>query len=151
MDKYKEQAVRFLKNNHLAAVGTISKTGEPQVAVLIYSMDDDLNFYFVTRRYTRKCLNLEANNKVGIAITSNGNSPETVQVQGEYELIKESSKEFANRLNQWVDMSTLYYGSFLKVTSSEFWIFKVKTNWLRYMDVKDGGEEYHQVIPEARA
>jgi len=150
MENYKEQALRFLKSNHLAAVGTISKNGEPHVATLLYLMDDDFNFYFITHRYTRKCNNLEGNNKVGIAITSDANGPETVQIQGESEILANNSKEFVDRLNEWMDASTSYYGSFLKVTSAEFWIFKVKTNWLRYMTVKEGGEEYHQIIPGDR-
>ena len=45
----KKEALKFLNEQVTAALATVSVTGEPQVATIYYHVDNDFNFYFITR------------------------------------------------------------------------------------------------------
>lgn len=144
----KEQAKKFLQSHYLATITTVAHDGEPQAATMLYLMDDDFNFYFVTRRHTRKYANLQSNNKVGMVITSTDN-PETIQVQGEATTSPENlDDEFVAQLEKKTDLANLYHGPFLGLAGLDFSVWKIKTHWLRSLNVQEGEEAYHQIIPE---
>ncbi len=149
MDIYKEQAKKFLQSNFLAEIATVTPGGEPQVATIFYVMDDDFNFYFVTRRSSRKYANLANNNKVGMVVTSE-KGPETVQIQGEVDSSFKDIYKFIAILGTKVDLFNLYYGPFLKLTGLDFQVFKVTVHWLRLLNLQEGADVYHQIIPDFR-
>ena len=65
----KQGALKFLKEKQLAVVSTVSAEGKPESATVLYFIDDDFNFYFITRRNTRKFGNLQStNNNVAIVV-----------------------------------------------------------------------------------
>ncbi len=147
MDTKREEVKNFLSNNYLASVSTVSPQREPQVAVVLYYSDDDLNLYFVTREHTRKAINLKSNKKVGIAI-GNDRFPGTIQLQGEAESKPEYIGEFVKKLGERSDLNDFYSGPFLKVRGLDFQVFKITPNWLRYinLDPATGLEESYQII-----
>ena len=142
----KEDAKKFLQNNYLASVATVSPAGEPQVAIVLYHLDDEFNFYFATRKQTRKSANLENNGKVGIAVGGD-HAPATVQMQGVAQSSPEYLGEFVKKLEERSDLKDFYSGAFLKIAGLDFQIFKVKINWMRYMRLhsETGQEEYSQI------
>lgn len=142
----KEEAKKFLQNNYLASVATLSPDGEPQVAIVLYCLDDKFNLYFATRKHTRKSVNLENNGKIGIAVGGD-HSPTTAQMQGRAETSQEYLGEFTKRLEERSDIKNYYYDSFLKIPGLDLQVFKVKISWLRYMRLnpETGREEYLQI------
>lgn len=142
----KEEAKKFLQNNYLASVATVSPDGEPQVAIVIYCLDDEFNLYFATRKHTRKSVNLENNGKIGIAVGGD-HAPITAQMQGRAETSPEYLEEFTKRLEERSDIKNYYSDAFLRISGLDFQVFKVKISWLRYMRMnpETGQEEYLQV------
>lgn len=149
MDHYVEQTREFLQRCILAEVSTISPTGEPEVATVLYFVDPDFNFYFLTRRHTRKFNNLASNNKIGMVITS-AETHETVQVQGETDLALENMDVFVVEIAKRSELMEMYYGPFLKLNGLDFSVIKVKPYWLRYLNFKEGVEAYRQILPDYR-
>ncbi len=137
----------FLAKNKICVVSTVSQTGNPEAAVCIYMADDNFNFYFVTRGNTRKRANLENNKNMALVIGTEL-APFTLQAEGTAELLTgQSSDEFMNKFKAREDLQALYFGPFLKIAGVDFAIFKITTNWLRYMEfnAETGEESYYQI------
>lgn len=146
----KRQALEFLKNKEIAVISTVSENNEPTAATILFSVDDDFNFYFITRRQTRKFKNLQINKNIAIVVGTEL-EPGTIQIQGEAQLLKENEAEkFIKEMTKnKKDLLDLYSGPFLSISGIDFAIFKVKINWMRYLklDLEEMKEEYHQIIP----
>ena len=145
------RAKDFLAKNKLCVVSTISPESKPQSAVCLYIADDDMNFYFVTRSQTRKVSNLRSNKNVALVIGTEL-APFTIQAEGNAEPVSGNSyDEFMNKFKERPDMQALYSGPFLMLPGADFTVFKVSTNWLRYMELNPatGEESYYQIIPSA--
>ncbi len=76
-EKAREDVIRFLKENSTAVVATSYKD-DPKVSTVYFVTDDDLNFYFVTKRKTSKYLNASLNPKASFVV---GTGPEQISVQ----------------------------------------------------------------------
>ena len=152
MDEKLEDVVKkakdFLIQNKLCVISTVSLTGKPESAVCIYMSNENFDFYFVTRQQTRKFENLKNNKNVAIVVGTVA-APETIQIEGEVELVSGKKNEFIETLVGRADLEELYYGPFLLTKGANFAIFKVKIKWLRYLhlNLKTFKEEYHQIIP----
>lgn len=84
-NKLKEDIIRFLQESSTAVVATSYKN-EPKVSTIYFVSDEELNFYFATKRKTSKYINASLNPKAAIVV---GTGPEHVSVQahGRVELI----------------------------------------------------------------
>lgn len=80
----KEHILDFLKQNSTAVLATASKGGEPHAATIYYMVDEDLNFYFITKRDTTKSQNLKDGGRAALAIHE-ATTQTTVQVVGKVE------------------------------------------------------------------
>lgn len=81
----RQDVFRFLQENSNAVVATSFKN-DPRASTVYFHVDEDLNFYFVTKRKTSKYLNAELNPNAAIVV---GTGPEHISVQahGKIELI----------------------------------------------------------------
>jgi general stress protein 26 len=80
-----DDVIRFLQENSTAVVATAYKN-DPKVSTVYFVSDDDLNFYFATKRKTSKYINASLNPKASVVV---GTGPEHISVQahGEIELV----------------------------------------------------------------
>ncbi len=144
----KQEVLKFLKEKQLAVVSTASSAGKPEAATVIYFIDDDFNFYFVTRRNTRKFENLQSNSNVAIVVGTEL-LPVTVQIEGTAELVSgEDGELLMAEIIKRPQIQSLYFGPFLELKGIDFAAFKVKINWLRWLSVdpETGREDYSQII-----
>lgn len=83
--KIRDDVYKFLQQNSTAVVATSYKN-DPRASTVYFHVDDEFNFYFVTKRKTSKYINAEMNPNVAIVV---GTGPEhiSVQVHGKIELI----------------------------------------------------------------
>lgn len=148
--KLKNNAIEFLHSKKLAVVSTLTEDNEPQGATVFYVVDDNLDFYFVTRKQTRKFKNIQNNPKVGIVVGAEL-APATIQIQGKAELLENSEVEkvVKGMLGKF-DFIETYLGPFISIPGMDFAVFRVKINWMRYLyfDFKKMSENYCQIIPE---
>jgi nitroimidazol reductase NimA-like FMN-containing flavoprotein (pyridoxamine 5'-phosphate oxidase superfamily) len=71
----------FLRHHPLGALATVSADGRPWSSPIYFVVDDNLHFYFVTRRETLKYKNLKQNQSAALSITDQ-DMQITVQVLG---------------------------------------------------------------------
>ncbi|MFZ2523586.1 MAG: pyridoxamine 5'-phosphate oxidase family protein [Minisyncoccia bacterium] len=76
--KIRDDVVRFLKENSVIVVATSYKDN-PKVSPVYFVSDDDLNFYFATKRKTEKYIDASLNSRVAFVV---GVGPEHISVQG---------------------------------------------------------------------
>ncbi len=81
LSRQSEDITKFLNNHHIGVLATASKEGIPHAATIYFSIDIDLNFYFITREKTTKHKNLSQNPNASLAVFE-PSTQSTVQVQG---------------------------------------------------------------------
>ncbi len=82
LNENREHIESFLNQNSIAVVSTISSHGQPSSAAVYFTLDDELNFYFITKRDTKKSKNLMNNSKAALAVYE-ATSQTIVQAEGE--------------------------------------------------------------------
>lgn len=143
--------LEFLKSNKTAVISTVSQDGKPMSATIYFAVDEYLNLYFMTKRFTRKFQNLEKNNEVALVIGTT-NEPVTAQMQGVAERV-EGNDEITLRMEQlgkvFKDNATIAPLFQLNKDVSEIFIYKVKPYWVRWLDHRDpnGSKDFIQIIP----
>ena len=129
-------AYNFLKNNFVAVLAT-SYLNLPYTSTIYYTVDDKLNFYFVTKMNTDKYLNLKANKNVAMAI---GMGPKhiSVQIRGHATVLKD--EKWRNRILKEIE-------SILIKQKIENWPIKKMKNLQAKKKILDG-EVVYKVIPQ---
>ena len=148
----KDRFLAFVKSKKVAVLSTVSSSNQPMSATIYFVIDDDLNFYFMTKASTRKYKNLQTNKEVSLVIGTD-NVPITVQVQGKAERI-EDHDEFA----RWTDrLKNIFFDNkfiapiFQLETDeqNEVLIHKITPSWIRWLDMTDENEHkgFIQILP----
>ncbi len=143
-----KQIRSFLKTHDLAVIATCSKSGQPEAATIGYLVDENFNFFFLTKPDSRKIKNILENPKVALVIgTTSGIN--TIQVEGEAQIIQQKDVGFEEMLLKTTRIGALYYGPLLKMEGGDFVTVRIKTTWLRFLDFDElnGKEEFFQLIP----
>lgn len=94
---------KFLKQNFIASLGTVSESGQPDVSIIYYTYDGSHSLYFATPTDSRKMANIQSNERVSLAI-SRLESFQELQIEGKAYLIKGEDEEtmILNSLHQAV-------------------------------------------------
>lgn len=145
----RKEALKFARSKKLAVISTVSSTGIPESATILYSIDDNFGFFFITRNDSRKTQNLATNKNVSIVIGTEL-SPSTLQMSGVAKALSaEGQKEFIERLAENTDLAALYYGPFLNIMGINFTLYKVTMNWVRWLTLELSRikEVYYQILP----
>ncbi len=128
-EKLKEEVFKFLDEQVTAAVSTVSPEGEPQIAVMYYYTDKDLNFYFLTSRNSQKLKNLALNKNIAIVV---GFGPATITIQagGVAETDQDFKEEFVNKILEKINFHNLDQWPVLQLEKEGLVLLKVKPKWL---------------------
>jgi general stress protein 26 len=145
------QLIEYLRNQTIAVVSTVSPEGKPMSATVYFIVDNDFTFYFITKTFSRKHKNLEQNPNISMVVGTE-NKPVTVQMEGSAERIVDKDI-FKERFDNFVDLLSKnnYVGPIFQLSEedNELVIYKVKPNWLRWLDLRgeksNGG--FVQIIP----
>lgn len=133
-EKSKEEMVNFLKNNFVMSLATTNNS-VPAVAPVVYVVDDELNFYFVTYRITRKAQNLIANPQCSFTVWQFLEM--SVQGSGETSIVEdEARKEWV--LEAFADAATKdpnFWAPIFRIKRGDYTVFKIKPTWLRVLDL----------------
>lgn len=146
----KNKFFEFVKSKQTAVIATISNTGKPSAATIYFLMDEDLNLYFMTKKFARKFENLQFDHEIALVIGID-NEPVTVQIEGGASQIIEE-KEFEQRLRQLQEkfFRNEYVAPLFQLASdkNELIIYKITPKWIRWLDLrgekKDG--EFIQIL-----
>ncbi|HBH17573.1 MAG TPA: hypothetical protein DDX14_01255, partial [Cyanobacteria bacterium UBA9579] len=66
-EKIKSEAIQFLKDNFIMEIAT-SHDNNPSVSVVVYMIDENLNFYFITQRNSYKAKYIINNPRISLVV-----------------------------------------------------------------------------------
>lgn len=128
----------FVNSKQTAVIATISNTGKPSAATIYFLMDEDMNLYFMTKKFARKFENLQFDHEVALVIGID-NEPATVQIEGVASQIIEE-KEVEQRLKQLQHkfFKNEYVAPLFQLSSDnhDIVIYKVTPKWIRWLDLR---------------
>lgn len=156
-EQAKEAAKRFLKAHFIAVIASAAADTRPEAATIYYWMDDDWNIFFMTRRHSRKFSNFSANPHAAMVVGTDF-QPLSIQLEGTVRWLSDAEEAdvFLQGLQHHPNLERLYHGDFLprnpfpKIPGSDFAMFQMKIDWLRWMDISGDNVDvhYHQIFPE---
>lgn len=131
----KQDVIKFLRSVNIMSLAACHGD-KPISTILLFAVDDELNFYFSTRSETYKTKALEANPNVSMAIWEHKKM--LIQVDGKAERIEDLEK-----VNEVIDMlaeSVSRIGDFWPPVvrfkdKGEYTAFKISPYWLRSLDL----------------
>lgn len=133
-EKIKTETISFLKNHFVMALAT-SNEEKPAVAPVIYVIDEELNFYFVTYRLSYKAQNLIKNPHCSFTMWEFLKM--SVQGAGEASIVEDEKKQ------EWVmdafaDAATRdpnFWAPIFRIKRGDYCVFKIEPKWLRSLDL----------------
>ena len=145
MDK---NLIDFLKNQKLLAIATIDHENKPWIANVYYSVDGDLNLFFVSPQDTNHSKHIQNNSRVAFTISwynkDNLSDRKAVQGRGVCRLL-ENPKEIVRFLTNhykyfpsWKDEIT-YENMLQKIIESRPYI--IKPTYMKFWNDELFGEE----------
>lgn len=148
----REDTVTFLKNNFVAVLATTN--GEkPTSSPVVYVIDDDLNFYFVTNIDSYKAKNILKNPNVSMSVWEF--TKMSVQMDGvATEVTDEQKKEWV--IEEFGDAATKdpnFWAPIFRIKRGDYVVFKVGPTWLRVLDlthdsVRSKSSPYTEIIKQ---
>ena len=138
MDMLTKQEVKaFLDKQALLYLSVASPEGDPFGAVLLFTVDDDLSFRFVTHAMSRKAQLLMDNPKAAAVIGDD--KPMSVQLTGTVErMTKEEQTNVYSDLLEKADKLPDFHPPIFRVSKDVDYIgFVLKPDWLRALDLRN--------------
>ncbi len=130
----KKDVVNFLKSNFVGVLST-ANDNKPTCSPVVYVIDDDLNFYFVTNTETYKARNIEKNPKVSIAVWQFLEM--SVQMDGiATKVTDDETKEWV--IEAFGDAATKdpnFWAPIFRIKRSDYVLFKIQPTWLQVLDL----------------
>jgi len=133
-EKIKGDTISFLKNNFVMEIATCYDN-KPAVSPMIYVIDDDLNFYFITYTNSYKAQNLIKNPQCSLTVWQFLQM--SVQVDGKTEIIEDEVKK-AWVVDMFADASTKdpnFWAPIFRIKGGDYVIFKIQPTWMRVLDL----------------
>lgn len=132
----KKKALDYLLSQSLMVLATASPDGKPYATTMLFTMDDDFNFYFVTRKETRKNRNLIDNPVASISIGFD--PPMNVQAEGKVELVEDEKLrgDLFARLAVASDRIDDFWPPILRIEAGEYLLYRIKPSWVRVLDME---------------
>lgn len=126
----------FLTNHPVGVLSTSSKYGDPWGSTIVFAVDEDLTFYFMTRAKTRKYQNISINPHVAITVTD-AEQQITVQAAGKVEQVEaeDMMDVVFEKLDKVKPSGTHHWiAPVYKVHKGDYMILKCKPDSLHYAD-----------------
>lgn len=144
----------YLCKLSIAVLSTVDSDNKPHSAAMFFTVDEDLNFFLMTKSTTKKYLNCEKNKNVALTVID-PHVIKTVQVHGAIERVTDTEvttkvivaleeKNAVGGISYWPPPLS-------KIQEGEIVILKVTPTWLRYADYSNPAAKeqdvFHQIIP----
>ncbi len=146
-----EKEIReFLSDQTTAAVATVSADSEPKVSTMYFCIDDELNFYFLTAKNSKKLKNVGENNNVAVAV---GFGPATITVQagGTMEVVSDQD-DLVDKIFGKIKFHSLDQWPVLHLEKEGIVLLKMTPKWLTLLNFDKEGHpntyshDFHKFI-----
>lgn len=124
----------FLKQKFVMELATCVDN-KPAVAPVIYVVDEQLNFYFVTYLHTLKAQNLIANPKCSFVVWEFLKM--SVQASGIASIVNDEEKK-AWVAEAFADAATRdpnFWAPIFRIKRGDYAVFKIEPTWMRVLDL----------------
>lgn len=108
---------------------------QPGVSVMLYTVDDDMNFYFGTHKDSFKIKNLLTNPKISAVVWEFGKIQ--VQINGTAIPLEDPSEQ-VKIMDQLADSATKdseFWPPLFRIKGGEYILMKIKPTWMRVLDL----------------
>jgi len=133
-EKIKSETISFLKDNFVMEIAT-ARDNKPAVSPVVYVIDDDLNFYFVTYRMSYKAQNLINNPQCSFTIWQFLKM--SVQADGMASVVEDETKK-AWVIEAFADAATKdpnFWAPIFRIKKGDYCVFKITPTWMRVLDL----------------
>jgi len=134
-EKTRKDALSFLKENFVMELATC-RDNKPAVAPMVYVMDDELNFYFVTYRESFKAQNLISNPQCSFTVWQ---FPKMcIQASGTTSIVEDENKK-TWVIEAFADAATKdpnFWAPIFRIQRNDYCLFKITLDWMRVLDLK---------------
>jgi general stress protein 26 len=128
------QVVEFLNSHRKAVFAVVDAEGRPHTSLMLYSVDDEFNVYFGTRKAFRKYDQVMANNHVSLSVIEEVLDPlQAVDIRGVAEPLspEEQATWFAHFKAK--NPSKYYVEG-----ADDYVMFRVRPTMIRWLDAVTG-------------
>lgn len=153
MDKQsqKTQLLEFINGKSIAVVSTVTPQNKPMSATVYFVVDDNLNFYFTTKTFSRKYRNILENPNVSMVVGTD-NEPVTAQIEGVAQKINDKSEfdRFFVKFHEIFSKNSYVAPIFqLSPVDNTLVMFKITPNFIRWLDLRGDkvDNDFVQIIP----
>jgi general stress protein 26 len=134
MEENKKIILDFIKSQFILNLATANE-GKPASSVMLYTADDDLNFYIATHRNSYKSQNLIKNPVASISIWEHNK----MLVQSDVSVSEVTNPETADKiLDALADQATEkkdFWPPVFRIKGDDYVIFKLSPTWIRGLDL----------------
>jgi general stress protein 26 len=144
----------FLSHESLAVVSSVSEEGKPHAATIFFSVNNEFQLFFSTRRDSQKYKNIAANPAVSVVV-SNLELMVTVQIEGTATEVTD-----ATELQQFMDtmlkismersQMERWMAPVHLLKNGDFVVMKVSPQWMRVGDFRDiqqnPSDYFHELV-----
>ncbi len=130
----KSDTISFLKQHWVMELATCSDQ-KPAVTPVVYVMDDDLHFYFITYRDTLKARNLLVNPECSLVVWEFLHM--SVQVSGVATLVEDEAKK-AWVVEAFADAATKdpnFWAPIFRIQGGDYAVFEIQPTWMKSLDL----------------
>lgn len=148
-NEIKIKTLEFLKNNPVMNIAAINDR-KPLASVVLFYVDDDFNFYFITHVTSHKAKALKKNPKISFTVWKFDEMH--VQADGDVTFLEGNE---ADRIMKYVADSSNnikdFWPPILQLESNRYSVIKIKCNWLRALDISEKNikpleEKFYKII-----
>ncbi len=135
-ENVKAKALDYLKGEALMVLATCGKDCRPYATAMLFVVDDDLNFYFITREDTKKAANLADNPMAALSVGFE--SPMNVQAEGPVERIDgeaERTDLFAKLADAGGKIKD-FWPPLLRIEAGDYLLFRLTPERVRVLDME---------------
>jgi nitroimidazol reductase NimA-like FMN-containing flavoprotein (pyridoxamine 5'-phosphate oxidase superfamily) len=133
-DHLKAEISHFLNNNFVMQIA-ISRNNKPSASVVIYFVDEDLNFYFATHSDSFKAQILISNPQISLCVWKDRQM--LVQADGTVSEITDHDQvmDTIHKLLEGAKKGDDFWPPLLKIKGDSYSVFKITPTWLRKLDL----------------
>jgi general stress protein 26 len=132
-EESKERIYEFLKEHTVGVLATVDPDNNPYASTIYYSIDEDFNLYFTTKKDTQKSDNITHNNKV-MVVVSESFTQSTAQFTGFAEIVTDESdvfEIFTNTVHAAMKTSEAGVPPISKLYAGSYVAYKIKPEHIR--------------------
>ena len=133
-ESLKTEVARFLHAHRKAVFATVDADGSPHTSLMLYTIDDEFNVYFGTRRAFRKFQQILDNRNVSLSVIEEVLDPLlVVDIRGTAELL-----DAGERAEWYAHFKARNPSKYYVEDAEDYEMFRLRPTMIRWLDATSG-------------